>query len=162
MTDPIRGRVSRLFNSRQLALNVGRQNGVDVGMLFDILDPAYEDITDPETGEILGSIDQAKVRVEVTRVGDRVCLATTGVKHRVNVGGGGASIDALGRLFAPAKWITVYERLDKRPEGAEPIDESGSYVRVGDPVIQVIEKSAEEGVDAPAGASDSEETPPAT
>ena len=160
MTEPIRGRVARLFNSRQLALNVGRQNGVASGTLFDILDPAYEDITDPETGEILGSIDQAKVRVEVTKVEDRVCLATTGVKHRVNVGGGGASMDAIGRLFAPQKWIEVYERLDKRPEGTEHIDEVGSYVKVGDPAIQVIEASEEKEVDAQERASDSEESPP--
>lgn len=149
MSEPIRGHVAKLFNSRQLALNLGTKDGVVTGMQFDILDPDYADILDPVTGEILGSIDQAKVRVRVTRVQDRLCLAVTGVKGQVNVGGAGTSVVDLGRLFASPRWITEYERLDKRPEGAEPIKLEDSYVQVGDPVVQVVETP--EGSEAEAG-----------
>ena len=44
MADLIRGKVARVLNSREVALNVGLNNGVEVGMCFDILDPKGEDI----------------------------------------------------------------------------------------------------------------------
>ena len=34
MTDPIRGRVAKILNSRELAINIGAAHGVCVGMYF--------------------------------------------------------------------------------------------------------------------------------
>jgi len=53
---PIRGKVARILNSRELAINVGSADGVDVGMYFDVLDPKGEDVKDPDSGEVLGSL----------------------------------------------------------------------------------------------------------
>ena len=58
----IRGKVARILTARQLALNIGVKDGVKVGMLFDVLDPKGDDITDPDTGEVLGSLYRPKVR----------------------------------------------------------------------------------------------------
>lgn len=65
MTEPIRGKIARVFSAREIALNVGTAKGVTVGMYFDVMD-ACEDISDPDTGEVLGSIEHPKVRVEIT------------------------------------------------------------------------------------------------
>ena len=138
MTEPIRGRVARLLSSRKLALNVGGRDGVRVGMYFDILDQLYEDILDPETGENLGSIQHAKVRVQVDQVQDRLCSATTFDGTKVNVGGGGASLEAIARLFAAPHWVTKVQDFKNRPDGSEGINESESYVKVGDTAIQIV------------------------
>jgi len=51
-------------------------------MRFAVLDPKAENVKDPETGAILGSIVKPKVNVEVTRVEPRLSLATTYKKTR--------------------------------------------------------------------------------
>ena len=47
MTDPIRGKVARILNSRDMVINVGSRSGVAVGMRFDVMDAKGEDIRDP-------------------------------------------------------------------------------------------------------------------
>ena len=37
--EPLRGKVARILNSRELVINIGEQEGVEIGMLFDVLDP---------------------------------------------------------------------------------------------------------------------------
>ena len=77
MIKPIRGKVARVLNEREIALNVGTENGVTVDMHFDIIDPSGLHIKDPDTGRELGSIKRTKVRVRVTHVQDRLSIATT-------------------------------------------------------------------------------------
>jgi hypothetical protein len=138
--EPIRGKVARILNSRELAINVGANNGVVVGMYFDVLDPKGEDITDPDNGEVLGSIDRPKVRVQVTKVHDRLSVASTFKKRQVNVGGRGTAFDigGLSDLFMPPKYVTKYETLKTTEKTWEDIDEQESYVKTGDPVVQVV------------------------
>ena len=52
MSVPIRGKVARVLNSREIAINLGSTNGVVVGMHFDVVD-SKEDIRDPDTKEVL-------------------------------------------------------------------------------------------------------------
>src|SRR5260370_27128707 len=44
-------------------------------MEFAVLDPTTRGVSDPDTGEDLGSIDRVKAYVRVTQVGDRLALA---------------------------------------------------------------------------------------
>ena len=97
-----------------------------------------EDIKDPDTDEVLGSIERPKVRLRVTHVQEKFSVATTYRKERVNTGG-----DFLGpfaRFLMPPNWITRYETLSKIEETRDVLDEEDSYVNVGDSVVQVIEK----------------------
>ncbi|MCH8311261.1 MAG: hypothetical protein IIB17_12315 [Chloroflexi bacterium] len=48
----IKGKVARILNSKEVALNIGRKNGVELGMLFNILDSKSYEIEDPDTGEM--------------------------------------------------------------------------------------------------------------
>lgn len=137
---PIRGKVARILNSRELAINVGTNDGVVVGMHFDILDPKGEDITDPDTGEVLGSIDRPKVRVQVVKVHERLSVASTYKKHEVNVGGRGSNLGVgnLADLFMPPRYVTKYETLKTTEKTWEDLEEKESFVKTGDPVVQVI------------------------
>ena len=140
--ETIKGKVARILNSRELVLNVGSSQGVTVGMLFDILDPNGEDIRDPDTGEILGSIDRPKVRVQITRVDDKLAVASTYKKREVNIGGKGSHFGAAGELaslFMPPKYVTKYETLKTTEKTWEDLSETDSFVKTGDPAIQVVD-----------------------
>ena len=140
---PIRGKVARILNSRDLAINVGSKDGVVVGMYFDVLDPKGEDIKDPDTGEVLGSVERPKVRVQIVQVQERLSVASTYKKRQVNVGGQGADLrGTLAELFMPPKLVTKYETLKTTERTWEDLDESESYVKIGDPVVQVVSEVA--------------------
>lgn len=141
MTEPIRGKVAWVLNSRELVINIGSEHGVTVGMYFDVLFHQSGEIRDPDTDEVLGSVDRTKVSVRVTEVQKKLAVASTYRFRQVNVGGP-LDIGPFSRSLMPSKWITKYETLKKseREEVKEDIDEEDSFVKVGDPVIQVIEE----------------------
>jgi hypothetical protein len=119
-------------------------------MKFDVLDPKGEDIRDPDTGEVLGSLQRPKVRVEIVQVQERLSVGQTFRKTRVNVGGAGVfSPVGLTRLLLPPQWVEKHETLKTDEKTWEDLDESKSYVKSGDPVVQVLEDS-----DSPTPAGD--------
>lgn len=137
MTNLIRGKVARVLNSREIAINVGAEEGVDVGMHFDVLNPKYENIKDPDTFELLGSIECPKVRVQITRVQERLSIASTYRKKKINVGGT-SLMGSFSEFLMPPDWRTKYETLKTDDQSWEDIEEEESYVKVGDPVVQVV------------------------
>jgi hypothetical protein len=143
MREPIRGKVARVLNSRELALNLGSDHGVRIGMFFDVLDPKGDNITDPDTGEIIGSIERAKVRVKVISVQTKLSVASTYKKERVNIGGSGSLVgfgsSGLSKLFLPPEYVTQYETLKTQERTWEDLSEDESYVKSGDPVVEVQE-----------------------
>lgn len=145
MADLIRSKVARVLNSREIAISAGKKQGVKVGMYFDVLDPKGEDITDPDTGEVIGSLERPKVRVKVTQVQDRLSVASTFKKETINIGGSGPGLVTIGALgvlsqaLMPPKYVTKYETLKTNEKTWEDLDEEESYVKSGDPVIQVAE-----------------------
>lgn len=133
---PIRGKVARVLSSREVAINKGQHDGVEVGMIFKILSTKGSDITDPDTGDPLGTVDLAKTSVKVTIVHERVAVASTYRTREVNVGGTGFAVSG---LFVPPKWETRVETLKIEDADVEELDEAEAYVHTGDPVVQVIE-----------------------
>ncbi len=147
-TEPIRGKIAKILNSREVALNVGIEHGVKSGMKFAILSAGSGEVTDPDTGEVLGSVDLPKTIVKIAKAYDKFSIAATHRSRRVNVSAarfaGAANVESsianLRKLFEPPKWETRYETLkaDGGFESAtEELDEKDSYVSVGDPVVQV-------------------------
>ncbi len=140
---PIRGKVARILNSRELAMNVGSEQGVRVGMKFDVMDPKGQDIEDPETREVLGSLERVKKRVEVVQVKERISRARTR-SYRVNVGGTGGFIgrdlQAWSQMMLPEQWVMRHETLRATDEEGREIDEKESVVKEGDPVVEVLEE----------------------
>lgn len=138
---PIRGKVARILNSRELAINVGSDDGVTVGMRFDVLDRRGDEIKDPDTSEVLGSVSRPKVQVEVSTVQPRFSLARTFRTRRTNVGGTGTAFDMglgpISRSLLPPRWVQAPETLKTSERTWEDLDESKSFVKIGDPVVQV-------------------------
>ena len=135
MTEPIRGKVARILNSREIVITVGSKDGVTIGMRFDVMDTTGENITDPDTGELLGSVERQKVRVEISKVQEKLSVASTYKKKDVNVGG---NIGFASQMFMPVKWVTKYETLKTDEQTWEDLHEMDSYVKTGDPVVEVL------------------------
>lgn len=136
-TKPIRGKVARVLNAREVAINRGIADGVESGMEFTILSSNAQEVWDPDTNEFLGSVQRPKASVKVTLVYDRLSVAETFRRRRVNVGGTGVGIG----LFSPPKWEDRYETLRLNDAPVDEIDESDSYVSAGDPVVQVVKST---------------------
>lgn len=144
MSDQIRAKVAGVLNSREIVITAGSKNGVVVGMYFDVMNPKGEDVTDPDTGEIIGSIERPKVRVQVTQVQERISVASTFKKQKVNIGGTGSGLfgdlGAVSRALMPPKYVTKYETLKTDEKTWEDLEEEQSYVKTGDPVVQVVDE----------------------
>lgn len=138
----LRGKVARILNSRELAINVGSDQGVKEGMVFNILDPMGEDIKDPDTGRILGSLRRTKLKVRVVSVLPKFAVAMTFKTNKHVIGapgqkttrrrGVGADFAELARFLSFQQEVVTQETL-RKPEGAyDPLSEKDSYVKVGD------------------------------
>lgn len=136
----IQGKVARILNTRELVFNRGTSHGVELGMRFLVLDSGAEDIIDPDTGEVIGSLQKPKVEVEVTQVGESIAVGRTYKYTRKNVGGTAAPFTSAGqiaRLFAPPQYVREYETLKSEDNEWQPLSEEESYVKVGDPIVEL-------------------------
>lgn len=138
MTEPIRGKVARVLNGREIAINIGTTHGVTVGMYFDVIDANHQNITDPDTGEVLGYIDRPKVRVKVTHAQEKLTVATAPNAN-------GADTDIIKDLtfismatFGPIAMALMTPSLLATRKIWQKRSKTDS-IKIGDPVVQVIE-----------------------
>lgn len=141
----IRGSVAKILSAREIIINRGAEDGVAGGMKFAVLDPAEDEVIDPETGEVLGVIHRPRLRVIVHRVEPRLAFARTFDARRVNVGGLGYDWEAMSRAFdrirTPPRYEERAETL-RTDESAWDGEDGERPVRTGDPVEQVLEQEA--------------------
>ncbi|GIH73241.1 hypothetical protein [Sphaerimonospora thailandensis] len=138
MPSRIEGKVAQILTARELVINKGTVDGVEVGMRFAVLNSRGVDIKDPDTGEALGSVEIEKAIVKVVRVSDRLAVARTFRTYRIP---GGSfylgSTKVLEQMMRPPRTEIETLQTDERRLKDE-LDESGSYIKKGDPVVQVI------------------------
>ena len=147
MAEPIRGKVARVLNGQEIVINAGNAHGVTVGMDFNVMDTNGEDIRDPDTNEVLGSIERPKVRVRVIHAQEKLAVATSpqpkGVKTDIFADLAAAAIPTLGPV-ARSLMVTPpnpYASSRKTSETAHALDDKENGVKIGDPVVQVIEET---------------------
>ena len=61
----IRGKVAAILSKRELVLNIGTEHGVEVGMRFVILNSKGVDVKDPDSGEVIGTVEVPKTVIKV-------------------------------------------------------------------------------------------------
>ena len=145
MPSRVEGRVVKILNEREVAINVGSGDGVSEGMLFDVLEQE-QPIYDSSAEDLLGSLQRTKVRVRVNHVQARFSVAATVRSRRVNIGGI-SQIGAWASLLMPADWVDRYEtlRAKEHKHGLwKELDEADSLVKSGDPVVQVVDETEDE------------------
>jgi hypothetical protein len=141
--EPIRATVAEILNKRELVITAGSEDGVTPGMKFAVLNRKGVDVKDPDTGAVLGSVDIPKVLLEAVRIQSHLAVARTYRKETKNVGGAGPDLSSLA-LFRPPQLVEITEtlQLSEKPYEEE-LAEEESYVKRGDPVVQVLGKEYE-------------------
>jgi hypothetical protein len=142
-SESIEGQVAEILNSRELVINRGANDGVEDGMVFEILSPQGQDIRDPATDEVLGSVERPKVVVKVVQVEPRLAVARTFRSRRKNVGGNDFTKQWL-RVLEPPKYITEYDTLKSKRGTWEDLNETESFVKRGDPARQTHKYDGED------------------
>lgn len=138
--EQVTGLVAELVSDREIVINRGALHGVTEGMVFKVVDPIGVEITDPETGESLGSVQRVKVVVRAHEIAERFTIARTFRVKRRNVGG---QMGTFQNIFAPPKWETRTETLRLDPGKGTPLSEDDSAVSVGDRVEEIPADEAE-------------------
>jgi hypothetical protein len=128
----IEGQVAAIINSRELAINRGSSDGVEVGMKFEVLEKGGMNITDPETNARLGSVSIVKIRVQAVRVDRKFSVAST----YETIGRGINFAALMGAEAARVRTLKLDEAM------VDPLTEPESYVKRGDPVRQIVERNA--------------------
>jgi hypothetical protein len=128
----IEARVARILTERELIINRGRDDGVTAGMQFEVLARESLEITDPETGTSLGSLDRPKLRIEATDVYAKFAVCETF-----------ETFEDLDGPFSPSDFFRPRRRLPatlKVQEALPPLTEEDSIVKVGDRVRQTAQR----------------------
>ena len=148
MTEPIRGKVARVLNGQEIVINAGIVDGVTLGMDFNVMDTNGEDIRDPDTNEVLGSIERPKIRVRVIHAQEKLAVATPPPSKETNPDiltdltvSAIPTLGPIARSLMPPSWVEKYERPRKTSQTSDALNEKDRLVNIGDPVVQVIEKT---------------------
>jgi len=136
--NPLKGKVAALVNSRELVINIGSVDGVEVGMVFSVLSGTPIKILDPDTAEEIGEIDREKVRVKTIEVKPRMSICKTYKTYTVGGYGVFAALDPQFGLGQPKRTVVETLKLEdaKLPP---PLTPEESYVKIGDRISQVVE-----------------------
>lgn len=127
MTDElIQAKVARIINNTDLALNKGVDDGVEEGMKFAILSDAGEEIRDPDTDELLDSIQIAKTVVKIIHAASRSSIGRTFRKH-----------ESAGIFNSLGQGSTRYETLaTDESRVQQELDPKKAKVKVGDRAVE--------------------------
>jgi len=123
---PIMGKVSGVLTERKLAINIGSKHGVTPRMKFRVLAEKLIEIHDPETNEVLGTVDQEKVRVEACEVHESFTVCRT------------YKTTTIGFVAIIGKEIPETLKADASAI-LPPLSEKEAYVKKGDRVSQVFD-----------------------
>ncbi len=66
-------KIIKIIDDETLVINAGYDNGIKIGDDFEIFEDG-EEIKDPDTGEVLGTLDTIKERVEAIDVFPKMCI----------------------------------------------------------------------------------------
>lgn len=143
---PIEGKVAQVISERDVAINRGSSAGVEVGMRFKILSSEPSEVLDPDTNELLGTVDISKVEVEVISVQENLAVCRTfkkivipGRPKRVGLASSYSSLseNIFGDAGTPDSERYQTLRSDESFVVNE-LDPNGSFVKRGDRAIQMI------------------------
>ncbi len=140
----IEGKVAKVLNERELVLNVGTTQGVEVGMRFKVLYSGGIEITDPDSGKLLGSVERPKTEVKIVSAQDNLSVGRTFRTITIPAVGSiaprglSASFEAmLNGPYEPEKRVVETLRASDGFADKE-INAAESSVQVGDPVVQIV------------------------
>lgn len=118
-TQPIRAKVAQVLSDNELVINAGKADGVSSDMEFNITE--IIEITDPDTSKVLGVVEWPIVYLNVWKVQENLTVLYSTEKTLI--------IDD-GRLFSKSL-----------------LSSNRAFVKIGDPVVQVLKVNEPEQED---------------
>ena len=126
----IEGKVARILNSREIALNKGSSDGVTPGMKFNVQGLVF--ISDPDSHVKLGEIMRPKIAVEVIEVEPQFSIARSFETYVTREPTG---IIDVGNIFGPRR-----VPIKIREGHSDEFREDSVFISVGDPVVEIPQK----------------------
>lgn len=137
----IEAKVAEIISDRDLVLNKGANSGIRVGMRFKILHARGAEIRDPDTSEVLGSVEIEKTIVKITSISDKFAVART---FRMIVEDPGGILSSTGiffqREFKPRKESIETLRTNGKNAKSD-LSPEESFVKIGDLAVQVMNEN---------------------
>ena len=131
----IEGKVAKILNSRELAINRGSDDGVLQGMKFEVIDDSDE-ILDPDTNDSLGTFKRVKIRVRAVEVYQRFSIARTYETYQVTEPSPFDTDTTATVASIFSKTVTKVRTISSSETDYE---EGRGHVQVGDKVVQILE-----------------------
>ncbi len=78
--EKIEGKVAKILDEYSIVINVGRNNGAVNGMVFAVFVQSDEEVKDPDSGEVLGKLENIKEHVFVAHLQDKFATCVAGEK----------------------------------------------------------------------------------
>lgn len=130
----IEGKIAKVLNTREVAINRGSDHGVMRDMEFAVMEPQLS-IVDPDTKESLGDLEREKIRVKVSETHPKFSLARTYETYTAHV----PSAYEQAELMSRGRTVTRVRKIiiESPGQNTSTIGQEGSTVKVGDPVIQI-------------------------
>lgn len=97
-------KVIKVINEYQIVINAGKNKDIQKGQTLEIFVPG-EEIHDPETNELLGSLDFIKAYLNVKDVFDKMCICEN-KDNSLNVLAGLSLLNNSQRLNVDSKEIS--------------------------------------------------------
>lgn len=129
----IGGKVAKILNGRELIINRGSEAGVEPEMKFKVLEERVE-ITDPDTGNNLGTLEREKIRIRITEVQPKFAIGRTYETYQTSAGIFDSSV--FSTLTLPRR-VTKVRTLKTQGDPIANSDENVATVSTGDPVLQI-------------------------
>ncbi|MBB1123522.1 hypothetical protein CBF86_07575 [Limosilactobacillus reuteri] len=132
-------KVAKIISTKQIVVNAGSNAGLKEGDTLEIIDKFGTDpVTDPDTGENLGTLDIPKGTVIVSRVYPRMAIADAPIEHTSSYNSILQRTPALTAINALGLNETVQSDLNVDPDqitGGLP-NSTDLEIHVGDEVIK--------------------------
>lgn len=135
--EPIKGKVFSVITERELIINIGSNHGVHKDMKFKILADKPMEIRDPDSNELLGTIDREKVQVQASGVYEKFSICKTFRKSKVGKDFF-TGYTEWTEMFSPRREILETLKADDSAL-PPPLSEKESYVKKGDRAVQIVE-----------------------
>lgn len=74
-------KVAKIISTKQLVVNAGKKDGLDIGDELEIVGQVGDPVKDPDTGKTLGTLDYLKGRVTVTSTYENMSIVDAPIKE---------------------------------------------------------------------------------
>lgn len=82
MSDTLKGKIAQVIDEHRVVLNIGSNNGVEVGFRFSVYSVSEDIIYDPDTKKPLGKLEIPLGTGKVINVQDNMCILESDQYHR--------------------------------------------------------------------------------